>query len=331
MNNSVPACPINLLETMAASIPELNKTNEKLTAAITSNNSITSEIGSHLALSGGKRLRPLLTILSGNCFNPDKNKLIATATAIELIHLASLVHDDIIDKSSLRRGRASVNAKWGEKTAVLMGDFLFAKAFGILAEEKLTHILQLVVYCIQQMCDGEIEQEKFKFHWQQTYGDYYRRIYQKTALLIATCCEAGAIIGQAEQREIDLLRQYGLHLGYAFQITDDLLDFKGKDTTLGKPTGNDLAQGNLTLPVIMLLKNPQWSNWLAANLENKSLGEQELLKIQQLIHETGALKASFAKAFLHLKKANEKLLLLPPSPHKTILSSLTELVAHRTH
>jgi heptaprenyl diphosphate synthase len=315
----------------AAAIPELKEVEEKLLQIISANSTFTAEIGSHLIASGGKRLRPLLTILSGSQFKADRGQIIAAGTAVELIHLASLVHDDIIDQADTRRGRASVNAKWGEKTAVLMGDYLFAKAFGLLTKEKLYSILQLAVDCIQEMCDGEIQQDRDKFNSQQTLENYYRRIYQKTAKLLGMCCRAGAITANAAKKEQFALEQYGLHLGFAFQITDDILDFTGQTETLGKPAASDLAQGNLTLPVLLLRKDAKWGPWLEKKLEKKAILPEDLLKIREALKHTGAISASVARAYLHINKAKKQLFRLPSSPYRGALESIANMIVCRNH
>ncbi|MDW7674242.1 MAG: polyprenyl synthetase family protein [Bacillota bacterium] len=316
---------------LACAIPELKEVETNLIKVISSNGSTTSEIGNHLVLAGGKKLRPLLTILSGNCFNSCKKKLITAGTSIELIHLASLVHDDIIDKASTRRGQASVNAKWGDKNAVLMGDFLFAKAFDLLSRAQLYQTLQLVVYCIQEMCDGEIEQDKFKYKSKQSLSDYYSRIRQKTALLIAACCQTGAIIGEASLGEVQAFKEYGLNLGYAFQIVDDVLDFTSKEEVLGKPCGSDLAHGNLTLPVLLLLQDNRWGPWVAKQIEAKKLSGEVISKIHELLHTTGTINASLARAIVHINRAKASLTTLAPSPYKGILESMADMVVTRSY
>ncbi len=322
---------INEIFSFGALLPELQEVNDTLLAAVSQNSSITAQIGNHLVDSGGKRIRPLLTIISGSCLRGNKAKLVTAGSAIELIHMASLVHDDIIDKAHLRRGRPSVNAKWGEKSAVLMGDYLFAKAFHLLAKENLIETLQLVVVAIQEMCDGELTQAKYIFNPQQTVQDYYSRIYQKTALLIATCCQAGGIISQGTEEEVAALYQYGLHLGYAFQIADDLLDFTGSEQELGKPVGSDLAQGNITLPVLLLMKEPQWASFFKKKLAQAQLSPADLLHVQEGLIASGALKAAYAQAYNHIVQAKKELAILEPSAHRGILESLAELVVSRKH
>jgi heptaprenyl diphosphate synthase len=331
LTKQIPQASEKNMLSLATALPELKEVEEKLLEIVSANSTITAEIGNHLISSGGKRLRPLLTILSGSQFKANRNQLVTAGTAVELIHLASLVHDDIIDKAGTRRGVSSVNAKWGDKTAVLMGDYLFAKAFGLLAKEKLYAILQMVVDCIQEMCDGEIEQDKDKFNLKQTGGNYYRRIYQKTAKLIGVCCRAGAITANATREEQLALEQYGLHLGFAFQITDDILDFTGQEEALGKPVASDLAQGNLTLPVLLLRKDTKWGPWLTKKLEEKKFLPDDLLEVREALKNSGAINTSIARAYLHINKAKKQLLKLPSSPYRGAMESIANMIVRRNY
>jgi heptaprenyl diphosphate synthase len=209
----------------------------------------------HVIRAGGKRLRPLLVILCSSIDDPSCQPLIDMAAAAELIHTASLIHDDIIDRSDSRRSVPTLNHLHGNHTAVLAGDFLFALAFGLLTRSRCPEALALMADAVQAMCQAEIEQKESLFQFSLTESMYLRRIEKKTAALLAACCGAGALAGGLEPEAVASLASYGRNLGLCFQITDDLLDFTGDSADLGKPAGSDLAQGILTLPVIYLLQN----------------------------------------------------------------------------
>lgn len=209
----------------------------------------------HVIRAGGKRLRPLLVILCSGIDDPSCRPLIDVAAAAELIHTASLIHDDIIDRSGSRRSVPTLNRLHGSHTAVLTGDFLFAFAFGLLTRSRRPESLALMTDAVQAMCQAEIEQRESLFQFSLTESMYLHRIEQKTAVLLAACCGAGALAGGLEPGAVASLASYGRNLGLSFQITDDLLDFTGDSAALGKPAGSDLAQGILTLPVIYLLQD----------------------------------------------------------------------------
>ena len=204
---------------------------------------------------GGKRLRPMLFLLCANAKGDfPQEKSMPLATTLELIHTASLVHDDIIDTSKKRRGVETANSKYGAQSAVLIGDYLFAKAFQLVAEnnygEEVSTILSKLV---KNLCVGEIMQDR-SLYKVPTLAEYYTRINLKTAIFLSTCCRLGAIVSGMERREVDNLTAYGTNLGLAFQIIDDLLDFFGDEKVTGKPRGGDLKSGVITLPVLRALE-----------------------------------------------------------------------------
>jgi heptaprenyl diphosphate synthase len=209
----------------------------------------------HVIRAGGKRLRPLLVLLCSGVDDPACPQVIEIAAAAELIHTASLIHDDILDQADTRRGVPTLNILQGNHTAVLAGDLLFATAFGLLAHCHCPGALAVMTDAIRDMCQAEIEQKEALFQFSVTESMYLNRIEKKTASLLAACCSAGALAGGQVPEAVASLDAYGRNLGLCFQITDDLLDFTGDSSTLGKPSGSDLAQGILTLPVIYLLNN----------------------------------------------------------------------------
>lgn len=284
-----------------------------------------------LIQSGGKRIRPILVLSACQCFSPLNQDAIQTAVACELIHMASLIHDDVIDQSDTRRNRPTVNVRMGNRISILMGDYLFAKSFEILSKNRLIDSMQFVVEAIAKMCDGEIFQEENRFNLNQTIEDYYKRIYQKTGVLMAACCQAGAIAGKASEVEVKALEIYGRNIGYAFQIIDDILDFIGNEKILGKPTGCDLKEGHITLPILKLMENKKYKNWIQKILsmkENISRYNEEIVKY---LKESGAIELSYREAAMCVDMAKKSLYGIKDSPYKKIMMDLADHILLRMH
>lgn len=279
--------------------------------------------------SQGKRLRPLLVFSSCSLFRSPNKNTIKAAIASELIHMASLVHDDIIDKSSMRRGKPSVNSLYGNHAAVLLGDALFAEAFRILASLDLLSSMHHFVRAIQSMCSGEIQQGQSQYDTNRSVNAYFSHISQKTGALIEASCQSGVETAQANDFQVEHLREFGDYLGTAFQIADDILDFVGAEETLGKPVLNDLRQGNFTLPVLLLLNDPTYSNWLKNILNKKSWQPTSIYQIQQAIFQSGALTKSKAMAEFYIDKAKTILVTLPYSPARVFLSRLCDSIVSK--
>ncbi len=213
-----------------------------------------SELLDHSLKAGGKRVRPILTLLSGKFYNYNRDALLSMAVAVELLHTATLVHDDTIDKSAVRRGLPTVNAVWGEDKAVLLGDYLFARAGEYCANTGVVQVNRLFAQTLATISSGELRQSFDAFRLEQTREQYLERIIGKTASLFVLSTESGAVLSQAPESAVAILKEYGHNLGIAFQIVDDVLDFIGNEEDLGKPVGSDLVQGTLTLPAMLLLE-----------------------------------------------------------------------------
>jgi geranylgeranyl pyrophosphate synthase len=208
----------------------------------------------HILTGDGKRIRPALTLLSGSFYEYNLVTLVPMAAALELLHTATLVHDDAIDHSQIRRNRLTVNKLWGEEQAVLLGDYLFAEAGCLTASTNNLRVIKLFSSTLKTISSGEIDQAINAFTLNQSKECYYQRIAKKTATLFTTSTESGAVLSNAPEEAIKRLVEYGLNLGTAFQIVDDILDFSGTQQQLGKPTGSDLIQGTVTLPVLLLME-----------------------------------------------------------------------------
>lgn len=308
-------------------IPELKLVEKKLKETVSSKNPIMDNFSSYM-LPGGKRLRPLLIILSASFYSHSTISVVEAAAAAELIHTASLVHDDIIDNSSRRRRAPTINSKWGNHTAVLTGDYLFARAFELLIKNKDYKILELMTCTISLMCEGEMEQAHKAWDCTKTEKDYLKQIYKKTSFFISACCLSGGIICGMPEEELKHLADYGLHLGYAYQMTDDLLDFSGSPAT-GKPIGNDLAQGNLNLPLLFLLNHQTFGRKTKDIIENRDLSSENVEFVRAAVFESGALEYTYRKSKESMMRAKANLDYLPTSPAKKMLLNLADCIANR--
>ena len=269
---------------------------------------------------GGKRLRPMLFLLCANSksdFPPEKT--MPLAVALELIHTASLVHDDIIDTSKKRRGVETANSKYGAQIAVLIGDYLFAKAFQLVAENNYNHeVTTILSKLVKNLCVGEITQDRSLYEV-PTLNEYYTRINLKTAIFLSSCCQLGAIVAEMDKREVENLTAYGTGLGLAFQIIDDLLDFFGDEKVTGKPHGGDLKSGVITLPVIRALEVSED----AALLRKIVTNGKDVDAAIKIIQATDAVDYCRTRAEAHIESARINL----PSTLKTSVALALEQVA----
>lgn len=312
-------------------LPELRAVEAKLRTILNENHGDVKEVAHYLLEAGGKRIRPLLACLSGRLMKADFDDVVTCASAIELIHMASLIHDDIIDNSDTRRGLPSINARWGNHVAVLTGDFLFAKAFRLLSSAPLLPVLETVVNAIDAMCDGEIQQSLSRGSLIQSEELYLDRIDKKTGKLIAASCSVGPLLAGGHPVQLLSLQNYGRFLGYAFQIIDDILDLKGDSKTLGKPIGLDLAQGNVTLPLIKLMNHPKYGTrikTLISQLPDNPLAFDE---IYSLLESTGTISAAQQQAQTFVDFAKEQLNVFPRSWVTSALVSIADYVIERSH
>src|SRR5207247_308943 len=236
--------------------PELQLVEEEFERQARSNIQVIAYIGDYLRRSGGKRVRPGLTILSNYAVGGDgaNYSSIRMATVMEFLHTATLVHDDVIDKAETRRNRPSINAEFGNQTAVLMGDWLYMSAFETSLAERSLPILDILTAVTRRMTEGELLQLTLLGRTDISEEQYFDVIARKTAYLFSACCEIGALLGKANPEKQNMLRDYGMNLGIAFQLVDDLLDFTGTEDVLGKPAGADLLEGKVSLPLIFLLQ-----------------------------------------------------------------------------
>lgn len=300
---------------------ELVQVEAELITVIHSPVSLITDIGDHLVEAGGKRLRPALYLLCARSGRREIDQVLPMAVALELIHMATLVHDDVIDNSMTRRGIKTANARWGNHISVLAGDYLFAKAFSTVADanKKMLKILTNTV-CI--LCEGEVIQIQSTFDPLQTETDYIQRIAKKTADFIAASCQLGGMIACLPAQDVQALYRYGYAVGIAFQITDDILDITGSQKQLGKPVGNDFRQGILTLPVIRALQDRNYSKELRDIILAKDMSGRNLERGLAIIQETDALEYSYQRVKDYLEEART---ILPASLDIDVQKALLEV------
>jgi len=279
-------------------------------------------------LVGGKVVRPALTFLAGRCFGCNQDGLLPMATASELLHIATLVHDDAIDKADTRRNRQTVNKLWGLEKAVLFGDFLFARAGEFAAETENIRVVRLFSHTLQVISGGELKQSFGAFNMDQSFDKYLERIGGKTASLMSMATESGAILSEASEKDIQALENYGYNLGLAFQIVDDILDFTGDEDKMGKPVGSDLAQGTVTLPSLLLLKYHPDDNPLQEifESEDKNAGVK---KAVAMVLGSAIIEECYRTAENYKNRACTELDELPDSTGKKCLIKLADYVIER--
>lgn len=280
-----------------------------LQEAVTSTNDLVTEVGMHIVTSGGKRIRPALCLLSargGRAF--DLPHVLPLAEALELIHTASLVHDDVIDEADTRRGAATANARWNNQVAILSGDYIFARAFTLIAEEGYDpYVSKRLADLVCNLSVGEIIQDHAVYQASRGMADYYERIQKKTADFLEICCELGAMVGGMDREEMKKLAEYGHCIGMAFQITDDLLDIEQTAETIGKPAGNDIRQGIVTLPVIRALEMSPDAEKLERIVTDMEMTDEMVERALEIVKATDGVDFAKAKADEYLARAKAAL------------------------
>ena len=287
-----------------------------------------SKLLEHSLKSGGKRIRPALVLLSGKFYHYDLSYLLPVATAIEILHTATLVHDDAIDNSLVRRGRPTINKVWGEDKAILLGDYLLAKSEELVADTQNLRVIKLLAQTVMTISSGELNQAFSAFNLEQTRQQYLQRISGKTACLLSLATESGAILSQAPEKSVEALKGYGYNLGIAFQIVDDILDFIGTEEEMGKPIGSDLAQGTLTLPAILLLERYPEDNPVRRLFQNEDR-QRNIELAMELVRNSSITQECYAVASDYCARACHNLSLLPDNASRRSLIKLADYVVKR--
>ncbi len=291
------------------------------------------DIGAHIMNSGGKRIRPQLAIISARIGGYTGWDAVRLSGAIECIHTATLLHDDVVDKADTRRGRPSANSMWSNEMCVLGGDFILAKAFSALTSIGNLRILEVVSKATERLSEGELFQMMNIGNLALTEEDYMTIITDKTAVLMEAACRGGAILGALPAELEDALSNFGFSLGIAFQMTDDVLDYRSEQAVMGKTPGKDLEEGKLTLPLIVGLKkcNAVEKDRVRRIITEKRLDDNDFMWIKGLIERYGGIEETLKKSRLHLEKAVGFLDIIPDSEEKAALIKLADKVLHRTY
>ncbi|PIE20474.1 MAG: octaprenyl diphosphate synthase [Neptuniibacter caesariensis] len=309
--------------------PQFEAVNDYIINHLGSNVPLVEKIGHYIVESGGKRLRPLLVLLAANAAGYPGDKHVPLAAIIEFIHTATLLHDDVVDNSDLRRGKDTANAKWGNAPSVLVGDFLYSRAFQIMVEIGSMEIMKVISNATNVIAEGEVLQLLNTKNPDTTEDAYMQVILGKTAMLFAAATEAGAILAEASKEEQEGLRLYGLHLGTAFQLIDDVMDYQSTAEEMGKNVGDDLAEGKATLPLIYAMRAGNEEERLLVRKAIRKGGLDDLQPIMDIVQKTGAIEYVQQKAQDEADKAIAALEALAHSSFKTTLIQLADMAVKR--
>ena len=293
--------------------------------------SIMNKASVHLIKAGGKRLRPAFALLAAKFYGEDLEEVIPAAVALELIHMATLVHDDVIDNSSVRRGTETVKSGWGNRVSIYAGNYVFARSLSIISTYQRSDLIDVLARASMKICEGEIIQMLSCYNVNLGLKNYLRRIERKTALLISVSCELGAMIRNAPPQEILALRNYGYYLGMGFQITDDILDIVADEQTLGKPTGSDIRQGVITLPALYALRYDPNRKELADLLSSSEACANEAQRIIKLISDSDGIDYAYYVTRHFARKAQKQLDVLPDLPIKKTLFDIADFIIAREY
>ncbi|WP_274892577.1 polyprenyl synthetase family protein [Thermoanaerobacterium sp. R66] len=309
---------------------DMKKIDEFILANVKTNSPTIKKAIDDLVLSGGKRIRPLLVIAIARMGEYSEEKIIPIAASIEIMHMATLIHDDIIDDSKMRRGQKSVQSKYGKETAVFTGDFLFSQAFNLIADIISKENLKLIAKGVKAICEGEIEQFDNRYNLDLSIKKYLKRIYRKTALLFAISCESGASQAGLPKEMIRAMRHFGLEIGTAFQIVDDILDYEGVERVVGKPLGSDLLNGIYTLPLIYALKTDR-KKVIEGILRKRDLSRRDVNRIIKEVKLSGGIDYAKELALKYVKKAIKYLEVIPDCEQKSLMMDIADDVLKRNH
>lgn len=311
---------------------DLEDVESEIKTFIHSPNSLISEIAAYMTRSSGKRMRPALLILCSKLLGYRGNKYILMSTLVETIHSASLIHDDIIDNSKLRRGQETVHHRWGPNVTVLLGDFLYIKTIARSMESHYRDISQLIIECTSQMIEGELTEFSKSGDLALTEAEYFNILKKKTASLFAISCRIGGILAETSPQNLNALTEFGMNLGMSFQIIDDLLDYTGDEKNLGKPVLSDLIEGRITLPLISTYNNlnPPLRQRLENLINHEPLGKGQQEEILNLVRSNGALDYTIKKAEEYSLRSKEILLRFPPSDYRKSLEHILDFILTRS-
>ena len=319
----------NFTEIQALMKSELDLMNKILVDRLDSNVDLISQMSQYIINSGGKRIRPLLLLICAKATEYDGDYHYSMAVVIELIHTATLLHDDVVDQSATRRGQETANELWGNAPSVLVGDFLYSRAFEIMVEPNSMEIMRILSKATNQISEGEVLQLLNIKNANVTQAEYFKVIERKTACLFKAACQIAGILSSADQKVINAMGSFGMHLGNAFQIIDDTLDYESDSNIIGKEIGDDLSEGKVTLPMIYALEKTKKDENKILKDAIKNADASHIDQIVEILLNVDAFQYSRDIAKIESNRALESIDYLPDSKYKTALKLLCELSLER--
>ena len=321
---------MDLAPILALTQTDRESVDREINRRLNSDVALINQLGAYIIHSGGKRLRPLLVVLAARALGYTGDKHVALAAIIEFIHTATLLHDDVVDASAMRRGQSTANSVWGNEASVLTGDFLYSRAFEMMVDVGSMRVMEILAKTTNTIAEGEVLQLLHCHDPAVTEENYLRVIYSKTAKLFEAAARLGAVISGQPPAIEDAMAKYGMHLGTAFQLIDDVLDYSADSKTLGKNVGDDLAEGKPTLPLLYALRTGNTSQQQLLRSAIEKGGLEHIEAVVSAIESTGANAYTARKAEDAAQSAVEALVAIPESPHKQALLDLARFSIHRT-
>ena len=311
--------------------PEMRAIEEAIAHELASPVGLIHEMGEFIAGAGGKRLRPILLLMAARVAGYGGPRAVRMGCVVELLHTATLIHDDVVDQAPLRRGRPSANARWGDDASILVGDHLYSKSFALMVEDGDAAVLETLARATVSMTEAEVLQLERKRSGTASEADYLRIITQKTASFISACCRIGVLLAKAPEDRVEALTRYGLHIGIAFQISDDSLDFVADQARLGKAVGADLKEGKRTLPLIATVERagPADRDRIQALLKRPALTPEEIEEIRRLVVKHAGVEYAIERAHQYAQSAKDALRSFPDSEDKETLVLVADFVVDR--
>jgi octaprenyl-diphosphate synthase len=292
------------------------------------------DVSGHLSNSGGKRIRPLLMLLSSRACGYEGPRAITQSVVVEFIHTATLLHDDVVDGAEVRRGSESANTKWGNEASVLVGDFLFARSFSMMAEDGNSEILKTMSDACTLLSEGEVLQLVNMYNIRITEEQYLDVIYRKTAALIASSCHVGALLGEGSPSIVNALNQFGAQVGYAFQLVDDALDYMGDEKRTGKEVGKDLREGNITMPLLCVCSSANPEEFERINqivTQSDEITPDDFRFVMGLMDKYKSISYTLDRARSYVEAAKSALSALPDSTHVDSLRAIADYIVERDY
>ncbi len=330
---SVESPPLELESVLALLGDKLPETERAFLDALKSDVSILSDMGRYIGQSGGKRLRPALLLLAARMCGYRGERDVLLGAVFELIHTATLVHDDVVDEAALRRGRSSVNSRWGNHITVLLGDYLYIRSMSMALQADDIRLIRVLADITLRMIEGELIQAHLDGQLEMTEEQHLNIVRRKTAFLFSGCCRIGGMLADVSEERQWTLEQYGMNLGMAFQLVDDLLDYTSDERVLGKPVLSDLKEGKLTLPLIYVLQeaDPEARDLIAAVLREREFRSVSKQQILDLVRRHGTLERARHRAREYADTARRLLEPFESGPEQQVLLQLPDFILRRDH